>query len=143
MQDLEKSFGYQLRLLHLEADRRARQALDAFGMTPARVTALLVIAAHTGCTQTALGEALSINRASAMKMVNALETLGMVSREPAADPRAHALTLTAAGGKALDAMLDALRKADEEMLAPLSPEARQDLLAIIRLLAVQAGRGAG
>ena len=112
MQDLEKSFGYQLRLLHLEADRRARQALDAFGMTPARVTALLVIAAHTGCTQTALGEALSINRASAMKMVNALETLGMVSREPAADPRAHALTLTAAGGKALDAMLDALRKAE-------------------------------
>lgn len=143
MQDLEKSFGYQLRLLHLEADRRARQALDAFGMTPARVTALLVIAAHTGCTQTALGEALSINRASAMKMVNALETLGMVSREPAADPRAHALTLTAAGGKALDAMLDALRKADEEMLAPLSPEARQDLLATIRLLAVQAGRAAG
>ncbi|MDR6707358.1 MULTISPECIES: MarR family winged helix-turn-helix transcriptional regulator [unclassified Novosphingobium] len=143
MQDLEKSFGYQLRLLHLEADRRARQALDAFGMTPARVTALLVIAAHTGCTQTALGEALSINRASAMKMVNALETLGLVSREPAADPRAHALTLTAAGGKALDAMLDALRKADEEMLAPLSPEVRQDLLATIRLLAVQAGRAAG
>lgn len=143
MQDLENSFGYQLRLLHLEADRRARLALEAFGMTPARVTALLVIAAQTGCTQTALGEALSINRASAMKMVNALEALGLVSREPAADPRAHALTLTAAGSEALDAMLDALRRADEEMLAPLDPQAQRELFATIRLLAVQAGRGAG
>lgn len=137
MRDLDNSFGFQLRMLHLEVDRRARQALDIFGMTPARVTALLVIAANPGCTQTALGDALSINRASAMKMVNALETLGLVSRETAADPRAHAVTLTAAGHEAMDAMLEALRKADEAILAPLGPEAREDLLATIRLLSVQ------
>lgn len=142
MQDLENSFGYQLRLLHLEADRRARQALDAFGMTPARVTALLVIAAQTGCTQTALADALSINRASAMKMVNTLEALGLVSREQANDPRAHALTLTLKGRDGLDRMVAALRRADEEMLASLCPQAQGELLATIRLLVAQAGRGA-
>lgn len=142
MQDLENSFGYQLRLLHLEADRRARQALDAFGMTPARVTALLVIAAQTGCTQTALADALSINRASAMKMVNTLEALGLVSREQANDPRAHALTLTPKGRDGLDRMVAALRRADEEMLASLCPQAQGELLATIRLLVAQAGRGA-
>lgn len=142
MQDLENSFGYQLRLLHLEADRRARQALDAFGMTPARVTALLVIAAQTGCTQTALADALSINRASAMKMVNTLEALGLVSREQANDPRAHALTLTLKGRDVLDSMVAALRRADEEMLASLGPQAQGELLATIRHLVAQAGRGA-
>jgi DNA-binding MarR family transcriptional regulator len=141
MQDLENSFGYQLRLLHLEADRRARQALDAFGMTPARVTALLVIAAQTGCTQTALADALAINRASAMKMVNTLEALGLVSREQANDPRAHALTLTPKGRDGLDRMVAALRRADERCW-PLCPQAQGELLATIRLLVAQAGRGA-
>lgn len=134
MHDLDTSFGYQLRLLHAEADRRARQALAPFDMTPARVTALIVIATRSGCNQTTLGEVLSINRASAMKMVNILEARGLVIREIANDPRAHALKLTAEGHNLLDQMLEALRKADEDILAPLHQEKQQDLMSSIRLL---------
>lgn len=134
MHDLDTSFGYQLRLLHAETDRRARLALAPFDMTPARVTALIVIAARSGCSQTTLGEVLSINRASAMKMVNVLEARGLVLREIASDVRAHALKLTPEGQSLLERMLDALRKADEDMLVPLPEAERQNLMSSIRAL---------
>lgn len=141
MHDLETSFGYQIRRLQLEVDRGARQALVSFDMTPARVTALLVISARSGCTQTALGEALSINRASAMKMVNLLEAKQLVLREAAADPRAHALVLTPKGNELLDHLVEVLRKVDDVMLASLTADARQQLVANIRQLAACNGRG--
>lgn len=141
MHDLETSFGYQIRRLQLEVDRRARQALDPFDMTPARVTALLVISTRPGCTQTALGDALSINRASAMKMVNVLEGQGLVTREAASDPRAHALVLTAKGNELLAHLVALLRQVDEDVLARLGTDARRELVANIRQLTAQATAG--
>ncbi|MDF2638463.1 MAG: MarR family transcriptional regulator [Novosphingobium lindaniclasticum] len=125
--ELEQSLGFQLKLLQVEADARAREALSSFDITPARVSALMMIRSNPGCTQTALGEALSVNRASAMKIVNYLEGRGFVERQASADPRANALQLTDTGRDELDAMTRALHNSDQETLARLSvPEA--DLL---------------
>lgn len=133
--DLRASFGYQMRLLHVASDRLAREALAPFDITPARVTALIVIANNPGCTQTALGEALSINRASAMKLVNHLEGRGFIARETALDPRAHALVLTETGEEMLSRMIDALDHADDRTLSALDEAERHALTAAIgRLL---------
>ena len=118
--DLDNSFGYQLKMLQFDVDGRAREALAEFDISPARVTAMIVISRNAGCTQTALGEALSINRASAMKLVNILEARGFVTRAAAADSRANALYLTRLGDTTLRWMTAALEEADRDVLSPLS-----------------------
>lgn len=119
--DLDNSFGYQLKMLQVDVDARAREALAEFDISPARVTAMIVINKNAGCTQTALGEALSINRASAMKLVNILEARGFVTRAAAPDSRANALYLTRLGDATLRKMTAALEEADRDVLSPLSP----------------------
>jgi DNA-binding MarR family transcriptional regulator len=132
--ELEQSLGFQLKLLQVEADTRAREALSAFDITPARVSALMMIRSNPGCTQTALGEALSVNRASAMKIVNYLEGRGFVERQASADPRANALQLTDTGREELDAMTKALYECDQETLARLSASEADLLLQLIHKL---------
>ena len=100
-------------------------------ISPARVTALLLIRANKGCTQTALGEVLSVNRSSAMKLVNYLEGRGLVKREAGADLRANALQLTAEGEKMVDEFFAALKRADAKMQSALSPEEGEMLVALL------------
>ncbi|WP_240704960.1 MarR family winged helix-turn-helix transcriptional regulator [Croceicoccus sediminis] len=128
---LDASFGYQLRMVQIEADKTARRMLEPFDITPARVTALIVVANNPGCTQTRLGEELSINRASAMKLVNILEGRGLIRRGEAADPRANALFLTEEGSDQLKRMLAALNEADEHLLRDLTNEERAAMRACL------------
>jgi len=121
---LENAFGYQLRMVQIEADKTARRMLEPFNITPARVTALIVVSNNPGCTQTRLGEELSINRASAMKLVNFLEGRGLIRRGEAADPRANALYLTGDGRDQLSQMLAALDEAEQQTLRDLTEDER-------------------
>lgn len=131
---LEQSLGFQLKMLQIESDARAREALEPFAITPARVAALMAIEANPGCTQTALGEALSVNRASAMKLVNYLEGREFVERQPSADPRANALRLTPLGQSELQKMKIALERADREAVAILTANEARVLLQVVRKL---------
>lgn len=130
--DLDESLGFQLKMLQLELDARARLALAPFDISPARVAALMMINANPGTTQTALGNALSVNRASAMKLVNFLERRALVRRKPGADARANAVYLTPSGSAQLEKMRRALQGTHQEALAPLSEKEASMLLACIR-----------
>lgn len=129
--ELSGLLGYQLQMFQLAAQALAREALARYDISPARVTALLLIRANQGCTQTALGEVLSVNRSSAMKLVNYLEGRGFVKREAGADLRANALQLTAEGEKMVDEFFAALKRADAKMQAALTPEEGEMLIALL------------
>jgi len=131
--------GYQLQMFQLVAQSIARDALARYDISPARVTALLLIRANQGCTQTALGEVLNVNRSSAMKLVNYLEGRGLVKREAGVDLRANALQLTAEGEAMVDEYFAALQRADQKMLGGLTPEEGQMLVALL----AKARNGAG
>jgi DNA-binding MarR family transcriptional regulator len=128
---LGKSLGFQLKMLQIETDMLAREALAPFGISPARVAALMFIKANPGCTQTALGDAFSVNRASAMKVVNFLEGRGLVRRDQGADTRANALHLTRSGTIMLRKMTEALERADARALVALSDEEIRHLFDLI------------
>lgn len=130
--DLATLLGFQLKMWEMESDALARDALAEFEISPARAAALMLIRANRGCTQSALGEALNINRSSAMKLVNYLEERGFVRRDPGADLRANALHLTERGESALDRMVEALHAADRAMLSVLTAEEAETLVALIR-----------
>ena len=52
--DLETLLGYQMQLAYLTMIGDARRVLEPYGLTPAKLIALLLIRANPGCDQTAL-----------------------------------------------------------------------------------------
>jgi DNA-binding MarR family transcriptional regulator len=94
---LAEHLGYLLHRVDAVLIRKAAAAFDSLGLTPARATAAVYIGLHEGCDQAALGRALGINRASTMKVVNELVSLGLVARRDGRDRRTNALHLTKRG----------------------------------------------
>jgi len=132
--DLDQLLGYQLQRSNMVAIDDARQSLLRFGVTPAKLTALLLIRANPGCDQTALGRALSINRSSAMKLVNFLAERGLVERRPGRDLRTNALHLMPGAEQRIDEMVQALRESDARVAERLSNAERAELAGLLRKL---------
>ena len=124
---MDSIIGYQARMISLRLNGAAREALDGFEISPAKVTALGLIAANPGCGQSTLARALSINRASAMKLVNVLEEHGLVERRPGRDLRTNALHLTDKAKADLPVMLARLAESDKVALASLTEKERAAL----------------
>lgn len=129
--DFDTLIGYQLQMARLRVMEAAHAALAPFGISPARVTALALIRAQPGLDQSALGRALSINRASAMKLVNQLVERGLVERRPGRNLRSHALHLTAEGEAQLPEMIARLRASEAPLLADLDERERATLLGLL------------
>lgn len=94
---LSEHLGYLLHRVDAVLMRKAAIVFDGLGLTPARATAAVYIGLHEGCDQAALGRALGINRASTMKVVNELVSLGIVARREGRNRRTNALHLTKKG----------------------------------------------
>lgn len=124
---LDQLLGYRLRRIAVATDEEARAVLDPFGVTPARLATLLLIRANPGCDQTALGRALSINRSSAMKLVNILSDRGLIERRAGRDARTNALFLTEDGEARLAEMVVAIERSDAAMAARLTEAERLTL----------------
>jgi DNA-binding MarR family transcriptional regulator len=132
--DLQSLVGYRVQRANLLMETDARGALADHDLSPAKMTALILIRDNPGCDQTALGRALSINRSSAMKLVNILADKGLVERRPGRDLRTNALMLLPEGARQLDAMLAAVRQSDARMTQRLSAQEVKTLLALLTRL---------
>ena len=137
--DLDTILGYQMQRAHIVMTDDARSVLEPYGLTPAKLTALLLIRANPGCDQSALARALSINRSSAMKLINGLTSRGLIERRAGRNLRTNALHLTPEGEECLKAMLAELRGSDRHMTERLNTAERATLTALLRKLGP--GRG--
>lgn len=112
--------GFQLH----GADVRAMAALSAglapLALTPARATALAYVTDHEGCDQIALGRVLGINRASTMKLVDALVAVSAVERRAGRDRRSNALHLGDDGARLCAAAFDVATDHDRQLTATLT-----------------------
>jgi len=131
---LDTLLGYQVQRADLLMTGDARQALEPHGLTPAKLTALLLIRANPGCDQTALGRALSVNRSSAMKLVNSLVARELIERRPGRDLRTNALHLLPRAEERLGVVLDDLRGSDARMSERLTASEKATLRALLRKL---------
>lgn len=132
--DLEGLLGYRLQMANLLAIGDARDGLAEHGITPAKLTALLLIRANPGCDQTALGRALMINRSSAMKIVNFLEDKGFIERRPGRNLRTNALHIRVEGDARLAAMLERLEEVDACLSEQLTAGERETLFKLLKKL---------
>lgn len=138
--DLAGLVGYQLQRLNLQFAAATQGLLRNYDISPARFSALLLIRDNPGCTQSALGKALDVNRASSMKIVNYLQDRGLVTRAASADMRANALFITPLARTLLPEILAALKAFDRSLMAGLSSAEQDQFLALLAKLR-ESGRG--
>jgi len=129
---LDRLVGYQVHMVDLIALQNSRDALAAHDTTPATVTAMLFIHDRPGCDQATVGRLLSINRSSAAKFIDRLETKGFVKRSAGLDRRSNGLHLTAAGARHLVEVVALLKKVNASLCRTLDVGEQGELLRLLR-----------
>lgn len=126
----------QLLRLTRRLHRTQKQYLQPIGITPA-MSRLLRVVSHSDepLRMVDLAQRLDVVPRAVTTLVDGLESYGMVRR--VADPanrRVVRVELTEQGRDALQRLRDARRAAAEELLAPLGPEQREQLGALLAAL---------
>ena len=106
LREAPERLGLRVTMLQLAIYADLTPRLTRLGLTsPNRMTALLHINAHAGCSQSDLAQFTGLSRTSATTMVEQLEQAGFVERRAGADARTNALYLTDAGRSAMELAL--------------------------------------
>jgi MarR family transcriptional regulator, lower aerobic nicotinate degradation pathway regulator len=120
----------------LAGDRLVSATLAEAGLRTHHFTALLAIAELDGLSQAELGRRLGLDVSDVHAVVTELEEQGSVARRrDPADRRRNVLTLTARGRRRLAGLERRVAAAQDALLDPLSPTARQRLVSALRTLA--------
>ena len=110
---LDRLLGYSLRRAQVALYLAFDAATRGQHITPPRFTALVIVGANPGISQSTLGTALGIARSGAMLLTNWMVGRGLVERRRRADDgRAWGLQLTRRGAQALDGMKAAVLAED-------------------------------
>ena len=134
--DLDEHFGYVLRRAQLAGFEAFQRATAGVDITPARYTALIIVGANPGLTQSALGAALGTARSGAMMVVNWMEKRGLMERRHRPDDgRAWGLHLTRFGETRLRDLKRRVRAHDDAFAARLTVAERAKLRRLLYRLA--------
>ena len=134
--DLDEHFGYVLRRAQLAGFDAFHRATERLDITPARYTALTIVGANPGMSQSALGAALGTARSGAMMVVNWMEKRGLVERRNRPDDgRSWGLYLTRRGESRLLELNRRVRTNDAAFAARLAPRERALLKKLLHKLA--------
>ena len=132
---LDELLGYPLRRAQLAMFDAFDEATRGLRMTPPRFTAMVVIGANPGLSQTLLGRVLGIARSGAMLMTDLLEERGLVERRHLPeDGRAWGLHLTPQGARLVERMKRRVMASDLKKATILSAKERRELLRLLEKL---------
>jgi DNA-binding MarR family transcriptional regulator len=112
---------------HLErvARRRFETALEPTGLRPRHVIALTILRDHGAMTQGALGDALRLDPANLVGLLNELEQRALLARRrDPNDRRRHIVELSPAGRTALARVERALASVQDDILSGLDDDER-------------------
>lgn len=130
---LTQMTGYALRRAQIWHFRDLKARFKLHDISLAQFSVLYVVDINPGLAQARIAEALAIERARLVLMLDRLEERGLLVRSRSkADRRSHALHLTPAGRDMLKVLLDVQAEHEERITALLGTTGRTDL---IRLLA--------
>ena len=125
---LMKRTGFLLSRMGLVASRQFAERIEQIGLNPRMWGALNVLDAEGAITQHSLGKCTGIDPSSMVATIDELEKQGLVERRAhPSDRRAYALHITEKGHETLAKGRLLARSAQEELLAPLTADERQQL----------------
>ena len=130
---LDGLLGYRLRRAQLSVFQDFLVVMKAFELRPAQFSVLAIIAANPGLKQSRVSEALGINRANFVALLDELEQRKLARRAPApGDRRSNALFLTPKGeGFLKDAYRHLLTQHEKRVEAVLGSADKQQLLSLL------------
>ncbi|HEY3615003.1 MAG TPA: MarR family winged helix-turn-helix transcriptional regulator, partial [Gaiellales bacterium] len=113
---------------------RSEAAIAPLGLRARHLIALTVLRDQDGSTQAALATTLHVDRTNLVGLLNELEEQGLIARRRSSeDRRRHIVELTDAGAHLLAQAEFALAAAEDEVLAALDREQREQLYALLQL----------
>jgi DNA-binding MarR family transcriptional regulator len=131
--ELDGHIGYFLRRLQVAVFSNFIRTLEPMDVRPAQYSVLVLIASNPGRSQSAIGQALNIERARLARMLHELERRNWIERRAAPDDRrSHSLYLTEAGTKALVRIRGLTARHEEQMIELIGSERRAQLLDLLR-----------
>lgn len=126
------SLGYALRRAQMRAYDLFFERLGALDLSPARLTALSLIATEPDINQAQLARRLNIAGPSVLKLVDALEAAGLVARlDVEGDRRRYKLVVTASGRHRLEQLRTELAAYEAQLARRLSAAERTQLLDLL------------
>ncbi len=129
---LEDKLGFRVRM----AERAIyKKFISSVGMTPVQYSIFTLVADNEGMSQGVIGEALNMDRASTMAIMDKLEKAGLIERRRSTvDRRRHALYLTAKGRKEITAVEKKVRQTDDDFKERLTERQLRDLVRYLNIL---------
>jgi MarR family transcriptional regulator, lower aerobic nicotinate degradation pathway regulator len=127
--------GHLIRRLQQIASALFLEQARAFDFTPVQYAALVAVKNHPGLDQTALCNAIALDRSTIGDVVARLEKRGLISRRSGSiDRRTKSLHVTAAGVRMIRDIEPAVLAAQRLILAPLAPGERVAFMQMLKHL---------
>jgi DNA-binding MarR family transcriptional regulator len=125
-------FGYALKRAQIAAFDAFASATAGHPVTPPRYTALVILDANPGISQSVLGEVLGTARSGAMQLTNWLVARGLAERRHRPeDARAWGLYLTRRGRALVGTLKRRVLRYDQRFAAKLTPAERREFLRLL------------
>ncbi|MEZ4599803.1 MAG: MarR family transcriptional regulator [Syntrophotaleaceae bacterium] len=130
--DIEKSVGFRLAKAHQRLFHRLHEELRPYGITAKQLALLAFLWKEDGLSQAELAERMESDRTTIGGMVDRLEKIGLLRREPCpGDRRAYQLYLSDRGRDLEPELTVLVRKVREELFRRFSAD---EYLELCRLL---------
>ena len=127
--------AFLLSRLGFESRRRFAQKLNAIGLRPQHYSAMSVLAEAGAASQHYLANTVGADPSDIVATIDHLEARGDVERRrDPEDRRRNQVFLTAQGAETLATARSLARATESELLAPLGPEQRTELHALLVLM---------
>lgn len=125
---LDSLLGYAVRRAQIRMYETFILALEPWGITPPRYSAMVIVSLNPGLKLTQLAKIMGIARSGAVILVDALEELGYMERQPAPeDRRAFSLALTGKGRTDLAKISTVVQEQDQRVISSLSASEQNEL----------------
>ena len=125
--------GYALRRAAHATAAELTARLAESGLRQSDASVLILVAENPGVTASAISRALDIQRANMVPLLNRLEELGLIEREPI-DRKSRGLVLTALGQERLAEGRRVVESFEAELIARVPAEHRAHLLPALEAL---------
>jgi DNA-binding MarR family transcriptional regulator len=128
--------GFLLRRSHQISVAIFERACAALSLTPAQYGVLAILEAHPCIDQTRLARALAFDKVTVQRVLKGLEERGLCQRElHMSNRRQRVVSLTPAGVDMVQAARQPVKRAYEQLLAPLNPQEQAMLIDLLQRLA--------
>lgn len=139
--DLDTLPGYFIRRQQQIAVAIFLEEAEPQGLTPVQFAALLTVARQPGLDQRSLAATIGLDTSTVASVIDRLEARGLMRRQRSTeDRRLRLLDTTREGLSLLDEVEPGVLRAQERILAPLTPSERKEYLRLLLKL-VQGNNG--